>query len=124
MADKRIEFEQKFEPATGVVEIRVLASEVVDEQAIQRLGDEVAALAGQAGVKKLLLDLRDVRFLSSRGLSAVLLLHRKLNASDATLIVLVERPEILELFGLTHLDQILNVARNEKDLKDKFNIGS
>jgi len=123
MADKRIEFEQMFQPASGTVEIKILTREVVDEEAIQRISDELAAIAGKPGVKNLLLDLRDVRFLSSRGLSAVISLHRKLDTNHATLVLFIEKPEILELFGLTRLDQILNVVRNEKDLKDKFNIG-
>ncbi len=124
MTDKPIEFDQSIDSALGIVKIVIRTRDIVDEPAIQQIGIDFVALATQADAKKLLLDLRNVRFLSSRGLSVIISIHRKLTASERELILLVEKPEILELFGLTHLDQILNIARDENDLQEKFGIGA
>ena len=75
--------------------------------AIRRLRKEV--LKGNVA-SRLLLDFSDVAFISSKVLGQVITLDKVVKASGGRLKLCNVRPEIYELFRLTRLDRVFEIA--------------
>jgi anti-anti-sigma factor len=88
---------------------RLDLSEEIDfaVSAIRRLRKEV--LKGNV-VSQLLLDFSDVAFISSKVLGQVITLDKVVKASGGRLKLCNVRPEIYELFRLTRLDRLFEIA--------------
>jgi anti-anti-sigma factor len=61
------------------------------------------------GTSLLSLDMRDVRFVDSSGLGALVALHRHAQASGARFVVRSVPPQVQRLFEITRLDDLLSV---------------
>ena len=72
------------------------------------------------GVRKVLLDLSDVTFLSSSGLRALLLMRKELLAHDGELRLCALRPEVQEVFALTGFTQVFTIHRSRAEALDGF----
>ena len=71
------------------------------------LDEEIARLAGEDGVRRVVLDLRELEFMDSSGLRLVALAERKLSAAGQEL-VLVRGPETVQrVFAITRMDEHL-----------------
>jgi len=69
---------------------------------------ELAALRATA-TPDLVLDLSAVEFMSSMALSRFLALDRELRAGGGRLTLVNLRPDVLQVFAVTRLDQVLDV---------------
>jgi anti-sigma B factor antagonist len=67
------------------------------------------AAAVETGSGKITLDLRDVGFVDSSGLGALVAVHHYAEAKGAQLVVRSAPDHVLDLFSLTRLDDLLTV---------------
>jgi anti-sigma B factor antagonist len=71
------------------------------------LEEEIAELAARDGVRRVVLDLRELEFMDSSGLRTVALAERRLSAAGREL-VLVRGPELVQrVFSITRMDEHL-----------------
>jgi anti-sigma B factor antagonist len=63
----------------------------------------------ETGSGKITLDLRDVGFVDSSGLGALVAVHHYAEAKGAQLVVRSAPDHVLDLFSLTRLDDLLTV---------------
>jgi anti-sigma B factor antagonist len=71
------------------------------------LDEEIARLAGKEGVRRVVIDLRELEFMDSSGLRLVALAERKLSAAGREL-VLVRGPDTVQrVFAITRMDEHL-----------------
>jgi len=80
--------------------------DVLDVECVQHLSPQLYALVEQPPTPHLLLDFRNVRFLSSRALGVLLTLRRKADPSGVQVAFSAMRPELLRVFQLTKLDAL------------------
>jgi len=70
------------------------------------LSDAVTALTND-GLSHVVIDLNDVTFVDSRGLSSLLMSHRTASDNDITLTVVNLHPTVARLFRITGVDAVL-----------------
>ena len=85
----------------------------LDEETLYRLHDRVAALVEEPGPSRVLLDVRNVDYVSSLALGTLVSLHKKGLAAGRRLTLRNLRPLVAEVFAITRLDRFLDVLPAE-----------
>ncbi|WP_025745608.1 anti-sigma factor antagonist [Kallotenue papyrolyticum] len=124
----RVEF--SFEPDRNILQmskrLRTMPYHVVtprgriDASTAARLSNAVRE-AMAAGHRRIIVDLRDVTFLSSSGLRALLLLARELRKEDGDLVLCAPQPQVAEVFHLTGFDQIFALHHTREEAASALN---
>lgn len=70
------------------------------------------------GEKNIVLDLTDVKFIDSSGLSAILVANRLCNSCQGVLVITSVQDSVLKLITISQLDTILNIIQNPKEIDD------
>ena len=78
----------------------------LDAQTGPLLADAVTSLTSDS-VANVVIDLNDVTFVDSRGLSSLLVSHRSASDNDITLTVVNLHPTVARLFRITGVDAVL-----------------
>jgi anti-sigma B factor antagonist len=102
-----------FEDIGDVTVVKFADKKILDEQAIQQIGDDLFKLVDELGRKKLLLDFTTVEFLSSAALGKLIRLHQRLAGGGGKLVLCGISKPIMEIFELTKLDKMLKIVADE-----------
>ena len=81
----------------------------LDEETLDRIHDQLLALADGPSASDLLLDFGNVEYLSCKALSTLVILHKKLLAGGRHMTVGNLSPQVHELFAVTRLDKFLDL---------------
>jgi anti-sigma B factor antagonist len=82
------------------------------------LDEEIDRLAGEEGVRRVVLDLRELEFMDSSGLRTVALAERRLAAGEHSL-ALIKGPEVVQrVFAITRMDDHLTFVDGPDSLED------
>jgi anti-anti-sigma factor len=103
-----------------VTVVRFVDRKILDEGNIQEIGQELFSLVENEGRKKLLLNFGTVDFLSSAALGKLITLDKKSKAKGAKLKLSNIRPEIYEVFLLTHLYKLFDIKDDEAEALAAF----
>lgn len=94
-----------------------IKSEKLDTTVAPSLKSELVVLNAD-GVKYMIIDLSDVRYCDSSGLSSILVANRLCkNANGAFVLTGLQEP-VKKLIAISQLDTILNIASSAKDSVD------
>src|SRR4051794_8852669 len=93
---------------------------IIDEQNITHIGDDLFKLVEQDGHKKVLLNFRNVEFMSSAMLGKLITLFKKLQAQRGRLILCNITDEIKEVFKITKLDKLFSILDDEQVALQSF----
>ena len=103
-----------------VTVVRFVDRKILDAGNIQQLGEELFGLIEDEDRKSLLLNFSNVEFLSSAALNKLIILDKKVKACSGRLKFSNLRPEIHEVFVITRLTQLFDIAENEADALASF----
>jgi anti-sigma B factor antagonist len=103
-----------------VTVVRFVDRKILDEGNIQEIGQELFDLVEKEGRRKLLLNFGSVDFLSSAALGKLITLDKKSKAAGAQLKLSNIRPEIYEVFLLTHLYKLFDIKDDEAEALAAF----
>jgi anti-sigma B factor antagonist len=103
-----------------VTVVRFVDRKILDEGNIQEIGQELFDLVEKEGCKKVLLNFGTVDFLSSAAMGKLITLDKKTKAAGAKLKLSNIRPEIYEVFVLTHLYKLFDIKDDEADALAAF----
>jgi anti-anti-sigma factor len=81
----------------------------LDEETFNRIRDELFALADEPSASDLLIDFRNVEYLTSTTLGTLVGLHNKLLARGRRLTVGNLSPQVHQVFAVTNLDRLLDL---------------
>ncbi|MBL7892547.1 MAG: STAS domain-containing protein [Bacteroidia bacterium] len=94
-----------------------LKSEKLDTTVAPSLKSELVILNAD-GVKHMIIDLTEVRYCDSSGLSSILVANRLCkNANGAFVLTGLQEP-VEKLIAISQLDSILNIAKSEQESID------
>jgi anti-anti-sigma factor len=85
----------------------------LDEETITYVRDELLDIALEQTTSPLVLDFKNVAFVSSVALGMVLRLYKQLLGAGRQLTLHSVRPQVHEIFTVTGLDQLINVRKAE-----------
>jgi len=72
-------------------------------------------ILAQPDVEKLIIDLSDVEYIDSAGLSALLLARRQMSAHESDVRLVGVRPEVCSLLSLTQLDRVFGIYQTTEE---------
>src|SRR5688572_18578073 len=93
---------------------------ILDEQNIQVIGEQLFSLVDELGRKKILLNFRNVEYLSSAALGKFITLNKKVNGSSGKLILCNIDAQIYEVFEITKLNKLFNIQKDEQTALQAF----
>jgi anti-sigma B factor antagonist len=108
------------ESVNGVTVVAFLDRKILDQAAIQKLGDDLIALVEQDGCSSLVLDFRIVEFMSSAIIGKLIILDRKASEKGGKLVLCNLSPEIKEVFVITQLDQVFDLKDTREEALAMF----
>ena len=82
---------------------------VLDDSALLRIRDELLVLADEPGNPSLVLDFRNVDYVSSMALGTLVRMQKKLRASGRRMTLVNLSPQVHEVFVVTRLDKFLRL---------------
>ena len=88
---------------------------VLNEVAIDLIGDELYGVADRPDCCKLLLNFAGVDYLSSLMLGKLVMLKKKIESQGGNLKLCDVGPKVGEVLKTTSLDQVLDIRENEAD---------
>jgi anti-anti-sigma factor len=106
------------DPATGFFKI----TKILDEQAIQSIGDQLFALVEAQGKKKLVVNFSKVEYLSSAAIGKLVALKRKIDAAQGKLALccIAPAPGIGEIFDIMGLRKVFKIFPDEQEALQAF----
>lgn len=91
-----------------------LLEEKLDSQISPSLKSEFINLNAQ-GVRNIVLNLADVKYVDSSGLSAILTANRLCTAAEGVLVLASLNSHVEKLIKISHLDTVLNILPTETE---------
>lgn len=100
------------EYTAGATIITLTKEKVLDDKDMRTLQDSIMAVIEQAGKMNLILDFRNVRFLSSAVLGLLIKISRKIYEQDGQLRLCNIDPKIHEVFKITRLTKVFDIYKD------------
>lgn len=91
-----------------------------DAKIVPETNDPLYRLVEDERHRRLLLDLSNVRFLSSNALGILVSLKKKVDAAGGRLRLCCLGPDLLELLRITYLDHIFETYESREDALNEF----
>jgi len=108
----------------GVTVVHFTDAKVIDQRNINLIGTELTDLVEKGGVRKMLVNMDNVQYLSSAVLGKLISLHKALRMNQGVLKLCSIAPPIYEVFEITRLDKIFDIYRSEAEALDAFRLSS
>jgi anti-sigma B factor antagonist len=107
---RRLEVEDNGE----ITIVNFIDRKILDEQNIQKIGEDLFSLVDELGRKKILLNFNNVEYLSSAALGKFITLNKKVAASKGKLVMCNITDDIYEVFEITKLNKLFNIQKDEQ----------
>src|SRR3974390_3490529 len=86
------------EDCGDVTVVNLIHRKILDEQNIQKIGEDLFSLVDELGRKKILLNFSNVEYLSSAALGKFITLNKKVKSSGGKLVMCNISDDIYEVF--------------------------
>jgi anti-sigma B factor antagonist len=113
---RRLEVEDNGE----VTVVNFIDRKILDEQNIQKIGEDLFSLVDELGRKKILLNFSNVEYLSSAALGKFITLNKKVQSVTGTLVMCNINEDIFEVFEITKLNRLFNIQKDEQTALQVF----
>lgn len=100
--------------------VRLVDDRVMDSERIALMGKELLSLTDSENGNRVLLNLGNVRFLSSAAINKLIVLERRLGAAGGNLKLSNLSPEVEEVFNITQLDSVFEICDDEDQAMAAF----
>ncbi len=108
------------ETVSGVTVASFAEKELVAEQIIEEVSGQLESLADGLGLDRIVLNFREVKFMSSSMLGVLLKFSRKVKGGNGHLKLCCIAPHLKEVFKITKFDRILEIHDEEAQALDSF----
>ena len=104
----------------GVSRVDFVDRNILDEANIQQIGDALGQLVDSSPRPRVLICFENVEHLSSAALGTLITVSYGVKARDGQLRLSDIRPQLLEVFRITRLDQMFNIHDHAGDAMGSF----
>ncbi len=108
----------------GVTIVRFTDTKVIDQRNINLIGAELVEMVEKGGVRKMLVNLENVQYLSSAVLGKLISLAKSLRMNKGVLKLCCIAAPIFEVFEITRLDKVFDIYKTEAEALEAFRPGS
>lgn len=113
---RRLEVEDNGE----VTIVNFVDRKILDEQNIQKIGEDLFSLVEELGRKKVLLNFSNVEYLSSAALGKFITLNKKVANVGGKLVMCNINADIFEVFEITKLNKLFSIQTDEQTALQAF----
>ncbi len=99
--------------------VKLVDDKVTDAERIAELGEELMTLAKPDG-RRVVINMDNVRFLSSSAINKLIVLERRLASNGGNLKLSNLRPEVEEVFNITQLHSVFDIRGDEEEALSAF----
>ncbi len=103
-----------------VAVVQLVDDKVMDAERIAMLGEELLSLADSQQGAKVLINMDNVRFLSSSAINKLIVLERRLTGNGGDLKLSNLSPEVEEVFNITQLSSVFDICPDEQNAIESF----
>jgi anti-sigma B factor antagonist len=103
-----------------VTVVNFVDRKILDEQNIQKIGDELYGLVDNQGRQKILLNFSNVQYLSSAALGKLIGMNKKVQAAGGKLVLCNIDSNVFELFEITKTNKLFNIQKDEQSALQAF----
>ncbi|MCP4834654.1 MAG: STAS domain-containing protein [Phycisphaera sp.] len=104
----------------GVSRVDFVDRNILDEANIQQIGEELSKLVESSPRPKILICFENVEHLSSAALGVLITISNGVKGRDGQLRLSDIRPQLLEVFKITRLDQMFEIHDSANDAQALF----
>ncbi len=102
--------------------VRLVDEKVMDPERVQKLGSELLALPEDGD--RILINMENVKFLSSAAINKLIVLEKRLRGSGGQIKLSNLCPEVREVFTITNLNSVFDIMEEQDDALSSFNTES
>ena len=100
--------------------VNFIDRKILDEQNIQKIGEDLFSLVDDSGHGKILLNFGNVEYLSSAALGKLIALNKKIKGIGGKLVLCNINDGIREVFEITRLDKFIPIQADEQAALQAF----
>lgn len=104
----------------GVSIVRFVDDKIMDTKRIQQVNDELNAVADDSKAGEMLLNMENVRFLSSAAINKLIVLDKRIKSSGGEIRLTNLRPEVRDVFSITNLDRLFKIFDTPTEAMKSF----
>jgi len=108
----------------GITCVQFIDTKIIDIKTINQIGTELLELIEKRAVRKMLIDMQNVQYLSSAMLGKLMSVHKALRANKGTLKIAGIAPTLFEVFAITRLDKVFEIHPTFGDAISAFRPGA
>ena len=108
----------------GVSVVSLLNKRMLDASNIQALYDELLSLVTEKGIRKMVINLHGVNYLSSAVLGKLISLVKTLKREKGALGLCDIHPNVAEIFKVTQLDKVIPIYKNVQEAVKEMKLGA
>ena len=100
--------------------IQLVDDKVMDAERIALLGEELLSLADQQEGARILINMENVRFLSSSAINKLIVLEKRLSGNGGELKLSNLSPAVEEVFNITQLNSVFDISPDAQQAMESF----
>ncbi len=104
----------------GISVIHFVDDKIMDTKRIQLVNDELNSVAEENKTGGLLLNMENVRFLSSAAINKLIVLDKRVKSIGGQIRLSNLRPEVRDVFSITNLDRLFSIFDNSTEAMKSF----
>ena len=108
------------ETKDGILTIHVKDPRMVEEAQLEELERSILALIDKTTEERVIIDFRNVNFMSSSMLGKLVKIQKKCKEFKVKLKMSSISPDILQVFKITKLDKLFDIAKDEEAARKAF----
>lgn len=102
----------RVEPQNGCVVLTFVATKLSEEDNLEQLSHDMLALVDQYQVRRLVVNLSEVEYLTSAVLGKLITLHRRLHRKDGRMAICGTKDVVDDVFRASRLDEYFTMAQD------------
>jgi anti-anti-sigma factor len=104
----------------GILTILFKDARILDETKLEQVGRDLLELLNKTTEERVILDFRNVKFMSSAMLGKLVQIHKKAAEFKVKLKLCSIEPEIRQVFKITKLDKLFDIEADEAAARAAF----
>jgi anti-anti-sigma factor len=104
----------------GILTIVFVDARILDETKLEQVARDLLEVLNKTTEERVILDFRNVKFMSSSMLGKLVLVHKKATEFKAKLKLCSIDPEIRQVFKITKLDKLFDIEPDEAAARAAF----
>jgi anti-anti-sigma factor len=104
----------------GILTIVFDDARILDESRLEQLSNDLLELLNKTTEERVILDFRNVKFMSSAMLGKLVQLHKKSQEFKVKLKLCAIDPDIRQVFKITRLDKVFDIETDEAAARAAF----